>query len=376
MSQRIIVIGGGVIGLSVAFECSRRGHQVTVLEKGGFGGQASGAAAGMLAPFSENGEGADPFFRLCLESLKLYGDWQSDVKKASGLDFEYENTGSLYAAYHDADLLALETRRQWQKPFGSEPEIIEGERLFRLEPSLSREVRAALFHPDETHIYAPDYVKALEAACLRGGVQLIGNVVQLAAEVAGGRVHLKDAAGRTYEADRYVVSNGAWSGEWQQALGLNIPVYPIRGQICAYHLNEELAVSHMVFASQGYVVPKANGSLVCGASEDIAGFDTSVTERGIQRLQNWNKRLYPALERMEPFHRWAGLRPATQDGYPLLGELSRHPEVVMATGHYRNGILLSPVTAHAAADVIDGRQPPVDIARFAPERFGASTVAV
>jgi glycine oxidase len=371
MGKRLIVVGGGVIGLSVAFECARRGHEVTILEQGVCGGQASGAAAGMLAPFSENGEGADDFFRLCVESLRLYPSWQEAVKETSGLDFEYSRSGSLYAVNHEADLAALINRKMWQKEYGSEPVIVEGAQLHALEPALSRDTHAALYHPDEAHVYAPDYVLALAEACRRTGVDIQERRTGLRMVTeAHAAARVSDEEGNVFEGDEIIICTGAWSGLLEPSLGLMIPVYPIRGQICAYALSSPSTVKHIVFGSQGYVVPKANGSLVCGASEDIAGFDTSVTERGIARLLRWNHQLFPFLAHLQPYHRWAGLRPASQDGVPLLGRLSAHPRVTLATGHYRNGILLSPVTAKVIADLMDGSATSVPLERFHPERFG------
>ncbi|MCI3922220.1 glycine oxidase ThiO [Paenibacillus sp. TRM 82003] len=370
MSRSIVVVGGGVVGLSVAFECARRGHRVTVLERGISGGQASGAAAGMLAPYSENGEGADDFFRLCVESLRLYPAWQRDVKDASGADFEYDRPGSLNVVYHEADLSGLWNRKAWQEAYGSSPDIVEGEALRRLEPNLSSDAVAALYHPDEAHIYAPSYVAALAQACRSLGVALREHTGAIEIpSIAQGAARAVDASGTVYEADELVICSGAWAGDHGAALGVEIPVYPIRGQICAYELPNTGTVRHLVFGSQGYVVPKANGTLVCGASEDIAGFDTSVTERGVDRLLRWNRRLFPFLAELEPYHRWAGLRPATQDGYPLLGSLAHAPHIKLAAGHYRNGILLSPVTASVIADQIDGNRPSVSLERFRPERF-------
>ncbi|RXZ84827.1 glycine oxidase ThiO [Paenibacillaceae bacterium] len=371
MSETIVVMGGGVVGLSCAFELQRRGHQVTVLEINSCGGQASGAAAGMLAPYSENMEGADPFFGLCLQSLQRYPAWQAAVKDASGQQFEYTESGSLYIAYHDADLLALEGRLRWQRQFGSSGVVLEGDELFRLEPGLSRDVRAALYTPEESHLYAPHYVKALEEGCRRIGVQIYEQLEQLAIEEFAGEVLIAAQDGRRFNGDKLLVCSGAWAAELEAAFGIRIPVYPIRGQICAYHTAGMTAVNHMVFSSQGYLVQKENGTLVCGASEDIAGFDTSVTERGIDRLRRWNKRVFPFLTEVEPFHRWAGLRPSTQDGLPLIGALPNANRVVFAAGHYRNGILLSPATAELAACYIEGREPAAFTQAFDPARFGA-----
>lgn len=414
MSDSFIVLGGGIVGLSCALELRLRGADVRLLESGDCGGQASGAAAGMLAPYSENPEAPDEFFRLCRESLELYPDWQRQVRELSGLDFEYTNCGSLYAAYHEADVQALENRLDWQRKHGSSGEILRGAALTAAEPGLARSAVAALRTPQESHIYAPDFVEALKSACRKAGVDICERLGELEptewergvevraagregierraegtgrslsgrgeperfgpqeAEAAGAVLgSLTAAGGRVFRADRLVVCTGAWAGSLSGRLGLRLPVQPIRGQICAYAWGEDRApVRHMIFCSQGYLVQKANGTLVCGASEDVAGFDTSVTERGISRLMRWNKRVLPALEQAQPFHRWAGLRPATLDGRPLIGRLERAERVIFAAGHYRNGILLSPATAKQVADCAEGRPAQPWQRAFRPERFG------
>jgi glycine oxidase len=368
MGERIIILGGGIIGLASAFECKRRGYEVVLLEKVGCGGQASGAAAGMLAPYSEIGEDPDDFFRLCLASLNLYPKWQQDVKDVSGLDFEFTNSGSLHCVYHEADLLALETRQSWQEDFGAKAEIIKGDKLFELEPELSRDIIAAMHYPQESHVYTPDYVKALEEACRVLGVEIYDHLEEVKLISWQENIELEAKNGERFSGDHLVISNGAWAKELEETLDMNIPVYPIRGQICAYEMPVG-KVKHIIYTSQGYLVPKANGTLANGASEDIAGFNTTVTEKGIRRLTNWNKNVLPYLTNEIPFHTWAGLRPATQDGYPLIGKLKAAPHVIFATGHYRNGILLSPVTGHIVADLIEGKEDRTPLSLFNPERF-------
>ncbi|MBP1992180.1 glycine oxidase ThiO [Paenibacillus eucommiae] len=370
MGESIVIMGGGVIGLSCAFELQSRGSKVTVLEPNNCGGQASGAAAGMLAPYSENVEGPDDFFRLCLDSLRLYPKWQETIKQVSGQTFEYTNSGSLYTAFHQADLLALEGRLLWQRQFGSSGSILSGDELLRLEPLLSKNVQAALYTPEESHVYAPHYVSALEQACRVIGVNIQENLERVEIVQWQQEVLVRSADHRLFSGDKLLVCSGAWAGELASTFGLYIPVHPIRGQICAYECEPAVhPVNHMVFSSQGYLVAKENGTLVCGASEDIAGFDTSVTAKGIERLQRWNKGVFPFLNELVPFHRWAGLRPSTQDGLPLIGPVggsneslgsnrsnrsSQSSRVMLAVGHYRNGILLSPVTAKLAADWVYG----------------------
>jgi glycine oxidase len=377
MGEKVIVLGGGIVGLSCAWACRRDGHEVTVLEPRECGGQASGAAAGMLAPFAENAEGADPFFQLSLASLRLYPVWRDEVSRASEIPFEYTNSGTLLAAYHEADVFALEERLQWQRPFGSQGRIVAGDELFRMEPLLSRDTVAAMHIPVESHVYAPDYVRALKDACLREGVRIEERLQTVEVQEWREALQLRTGTGETYTGDRLIVCMGAWSQELEQIFGIRIPIYPIRGQICAYAAPDR-PVRHMVFGSQGYLVAKENGTLVCGASEDVAGFDTTVTERGIARLRKWNKAMFPHLAVQEPFHTWAGLRPATQDGFPLLGALPEAKHVIFATGHYRNGILLSPVTGEWVAALLrsselkaeDSLFNRIQPASFAPERFG------
>jgi glycine oxidase len=368
MGERIVVLGGGIIGLSCAFELQSQGHEVTVLELQRCGGQASGAAAGMLAPFSENVEGPDDFFRLCLQSLRLYPHWQETIKQVSKLPFAYENSGSLYVAFHEADLLLMQGRLLWQREFGASACILEGAELLRQEPLLSKDIIAALHIPEESHVYTPHYIKALEQACRIAGVIIHESLERVEVVNWRSEVLIRSAEGGMFSGEKLIICSGAWAQELAATFDIRIPVYPIRGQICSYESNGE-SIRHMIFGSQGYLVAKDNGTLVCGASEDIAGFDVSTTERGIERLRRWNRSILPCLNEKKPIHRWAGLRPATQDGLPLIGPLSSSGHVIFAVGHYRNGILLSPATAKIVADLVGGKIDTAYIEAFVPERF-------
>ncbi|PSL42334.1 glycine oxidase [Salsuginibacillus halophilus] len=368
MEEHVTVIGGGIIGLAAAYECRRRGFSVTIIEAGEFGGQASGAAAGMLAPFSEIEEDPDDFFRLAFESLTLYEPWVSAVQQSSNTSFEYANTGSLHVVYHEADQLALETRQKWQGDFGVDARILDQSALQKLEPELSSEIIGAMHYPEESHVYTPDYVKALASACANEGVTMYAKAGEPRLTRTTEPYEIKLNNGTVIETEQIIVANGAWAKSWEETLGIRIPVHPIRGQICSYQPDTPL-LSHIVFSPQGYFVPKANGTLVNGASEDLAGFSTEVTEKGINRLKNWGPHVLPALEEEPPVHTWAGIRPATQDGYPLIGEVPNLPGVQLAVGHYRNGILLSPVTAAVLADRIEAKSDRVPMTLFQPARF-------
>lgn len=371
MPPTVIVLGGGIIGLSCAFEAARRNYAVTLLEPQELGGQASGAAAGMLAPYSENTEQPDEFFQLCRRSLQLYPEWIAAVEEHSGLSAQWVRSGSIYVAQHEADVLPLQTRLQWQNEYGAAAELVDASQLRGLEPALTEAAVAGLYTPGESHVHAPKLVAALAAACRKLGVTIMEHtaaIKQLDISPSDG-VSVQLMQGIVH-ADRLIVCAGAWSSDYGRWLGLNIPIDPIRGQICSFeHRAEE--VRHMVFSSQAYWVGKKDHRLVCGASEDVAGFDTSVTERGIQRLVRSSHEWFPFLADRKTAYRWAGLRPATRDGMPLIGAVNGIPAVIMATGHYRNGVLLSPITAQLVGDLLDNREPELAIGAFAPDRFSA-----
>ncbi|MFC4812839.1 glycine oxidase ThiO [Paenibacillus sp. GCM10023250] len=396
MSRRVVVLGGGIVGLACAFEAALAGDAVTVVEPGRAGGQASGAAAGMLAPYTENPEQPDAFFRLCLDSLRRYPEWVRRIEAVSGLSAELTASGSLTVALHEADLQPLQARLAWQRRYGAEAALVGPERLRELEPRLTGAAVGALHCPGEAHVHAPKLVAALEAACRRLGVRLLEHAGRIAPpRIAGGRLEpaVETAAYGRIAGDALVVCAGAWANAYAEACGFPIPVHPIRGQICAFELagaggsapaegtqwggggSAAESVRHMVFSSQAYWVQKQDGRLVCGASEDAAGYDASVTERGIARLTRWTPRVFPFLAGRAPAMTWAGLRPATVDGRPLIGAVPGSPDALIAAGHYRNGILLAPATAALIGGLLQGRPPePEAAASFAPERFARGAV--
>lgn len=373
MAQSVLVLGGGIIGLSCAFEANRRGYRVMLAEPGKLGGQASGAAAGMLAPYSENTEQPDDFFRLCQSSLRLFPEWIRDVEEASGSHANWIRSGSLNVFRHEADRLPAESRMRWQNEWGAKEELVDSSALRSLEPHLTSDAAFAVYSPEESHVYAPSLARALEAACRKMGVDVIdhaGELISLEIRPGGGAsVHMQSLP-EALHADRIIICSGAWTGQFEQWLGISIPVHPIRGQICSFEGGIE-EIRHMVFSSQAYWVGKHIGRIVCGASEDVAGFDTSVTERGIERLLRASKRWFPILADRHTAHRWAGLRPATADGLPLIGPVLGNASVLMAAGHYRNGVLLSPVTARLIADMLDGCGRGHIGSAFSPDRFSS-----
>ncbi|MDG0790418.1 glycine oxidase ThiO [Cohnella ginsengisoli] len=374
MKRTLLVLGGGIVGLSCAYEALKQGWRAIVVDRGEIGGQASGAAAGMLAPFYENGDGPDAFFRLCMDSFARYPAWTAEIEDVAGARAGFVRSGSLHVAYREADRLPLFGRLAWQARHSAGLEWLDEAALSRIEPSLPPGLAGALYCPEEAHVQAPLLVKVLAGACERLGARLLplaGELTDIGQGAAGGLSARFEAHG-TIGADALCCCLGAWSGLLADWLRLRIPVHPIRGQICAYD-PAPVSLRHIVFGPQAYWVGKPDGSLVCGASEDEAGFDRTVTAGGIGRLVRAGGRMFPVLAGAAPARSWAGLRPATLDGWPLIGPAPGRSGVFVAAGHYRNGILLSPATSAAFGRWLaagGGAGGDEASEAFRPDRFG------
>lgn len=380
LKRTLLVLGGGIVGLSCAYEALKQGWRAIVADRGEIGGQASGAAAGMLAPYYESGDGPDAFFRLCMDSFDRYPAWTAEIEDAAGMRAGLVRSGSLHVAHRDSDRLSLLGRLAWQSGLSKGMEWLDEEALSRIEPSLPRGLAGALYCPEEAHVQAPMLVKALAEACMRLGAQLLPHAGEMTAigQDASNGLSVRFEAYGTIGADALCCCLGAWSGQLADWLGLRIPVHPVRGQICAYD-PAPVSLRHIVFGPQAYWLGKPDGSLVCGASEDEAGFDRTVTAGGVGRLVRAGGRMFPALGGAAPARSWAGLRPATLDGWPLIGPVPGKSGVFVAAGHYRNGILLSPATAAAfggwlaAGGGAPGSGSEATGQAFRPDRFGRYT---
>jgi glycine oxidase len=374
----VVVVGGGIIGLSLAWQLAGEGASVVVLERGQIGGQATGAAAGMLAPLAEARE-PSPFVALALASLHLYPGIAAALYEEVGLDVELRGPGMLRVALTDGEAEALRQEWAWQREAGLRMEWLTGEEARRLEPALAPEVRAAIFSPEERHVEPRRLVRAWGLAAAARGVRVREGTIATGFETWRSRVTAVLTGETRTPCDALVVAGGAWSGEVAGWLGARLPVFPVRGQILALACLPP-PVRHTIYTHTGYLVPKADGRVVVGATEDQAGFDARPTASGMGRLLTMAPALVPALAEAPFESAWAGLRPATADRLPLLGPLPGWENVLLATGHYRNGILLAPITAERLAEFIvngcgAGRTPVDSLLRpFLPDRFSAETV--
>jgi glycine oxidase len=355
----VIVIGGGVIGLSIARELSQT-HSVLVLDKGEIGEGTSWAAAGILSPQSEV-DSASTFFELGMASRRLYPELTAALREETGTDPLYCDEGLLVLGFSEEDMNVLRARCVWQRRIGLESEMISGPQVRELEPLVTLPVEGAMLIPTDSHVVPRLLVKALHQSCLCRNVTTRAGV--LVNTVAKQRVH---AGSEVFEAKHIVVASGVWSAQID-GLSPRVPVQPRKGEILSLRMPER-AFRRIVRWEHTYFVPRRNGELVVGATNTDAGFDRVSTRVGIGSLLTSARKISSHIESYPILETWSGLRPATPDGMPIIG-FSSLDGVIYATGHYRNGVLLAPITAAIVAALINGKLPPVPIEAFSPFRF-------
>ena len=366
----VIVAGGGVIGCSIAYYLACEGVSVAVVERGEIGGEASGAAAGMLAPLAEVEEGG-PFQQLSLDSLRLFPALTETLRSETGIDVEYLPSGILRLAVSDKEERRL--RALAADSTGLPLHWLTQDELHTFEPALSMQIRGALYSPLERQVNADRLVQAFARGAARHGAKLRRHLRISGLLMRNSRVTGVRTSDGVMAADHVVLATGPWTRRLAASLGVDLPVFPVRGQMMA--LPSRSSLRHIVWGSDGYLVPKANGLVFAGATVEKVGFRRQTTLAGLRSLRDMASSLAPRLAALAPVDSWAGLRPGSADGRPLLGSLPGWDGVSVATGHYRNGILLSPITGRLIArSIIDG-SPDEAMAPFSPARFlGSATL--
>ena len=368
-----LVIGGGVIGLSIAYELARDGASVRVVDQGQPGRAASWAGAGMLPPGSDL-PSAPPIERLAALSMKLFARWTDELRDATGIDNGYRNCGAIYLAHdaESADELALQMN-QWSAAGIACTRLDESDRV-KIEPALlppgadsNKSIAASYVVSRESQVRNPRHLKALAAACRKHGVQIESGVPIHDFQVRDGQIVSALTSSGRLEAGSFCLTAGAWSAALGARLGMRIPVKPIRGQIVLL-ATADLAMRRIVNDGPRYLVPRDDGLMLIGSTEEDVGFDCRTTAQGVNSLLEFGIALVPKLAGAEVLRTWAGLRPASVDGLPYLGRISELGNGFVATGHFRHGLRLSPAPALVMAQIIRGEQPELDVSPFRPER--------
>ena len=361
----VVIAGGGVIGLSAARELALRGHSVLVLDKGNARDATSWAAAGMLAPQSEF-DAPGPLFDFCLASLRLYRDWARHLHEESGNDPEFSESGLIVVASTEDGLCRLRRAVEWQKAAGLAAELLTPEEVAQMEPRLTLPLAGAAFLPQECQVTPRRLVEAVKGSCAAKGVEIRSGVRVLEVTSANGRVTGVKTATEWIEAKHVVIAAGVHTPEMAGLLPA-IPLVPRKGQILSLRTETSL-FRRMIRWEHAYLVQR-NGELVVGATNEDTGFDRSLTPAGIGGLLARSQQLSSHLGAVAIHEMWTGLRPATPDGLPVIGKTDVEG-LVYATGHYRNGILLAPVTAVCVAALVEGRELPTPLDAFSPLRWG------
>jgi len=363
--MKVAIIGGGVIGCAIGLRLAQAGVDVTVLERSIPGAEASSAAAGILGAQAES-EGEGPLFQLCLASRARYAAFAEELETLSGLPVGYRPCGLLDLAFDEPSSTALGELTRSQRGQGLRAEPLTAEQARALEPSLGAEVRSAALFPDDAQVDNRLLVTALAAAAGRVGVRFrTAQVRGIAHE--GARAVGVELTGERLAADAVVVAAGAWTG-WVAGTGLAADaVTPARGQMVMLRTERPL-LSRVLFAKGRYLVPRADGRLIVGSTLELDGYEKRVSVDGLASLLQFARELCPELGSATVVETWAGLRPFTADHLPILGP-GPLEGLFIASGHHRNGILLTPVTGDLMAECILGRPPSIDLTPFRWERL-------
>jgi glycine oxidase len=359
-TPEVIVVGGGVIGCAIALKLAQAHAKVTLVERSAPGAEASTAAAGILSPQTECG-GPGPLLDLGLASRKMFPKFAEELKELTGVDVGYIPCGTLICAFDETGLPKLQSTQAWQKKMGLNVEILNGKQAREIEPDLSPHIAVAGHYPDDHQVDNRLLLRALAIAIESAGVNVVmGSTRQVLIEQD--RAVGVDIDGTHFKADSVVIAAGAWSSLID---GLEIDpqtVRPAKGQMVQLQMGVPV-LSHIVGSDDGYIVPRSDGRFIIGGTVEFVGFDRRVTAEGVNKILGAALRLCPQLGNAQITDIWSGFRPYSEGYLPLLGP-GPYENLFMATGHFRNGILLAPMTATLVAESVLGKQSSMDLKPF------------
>ncbi len=363
-SYDVFLLGGGIIGLSLAWELAQHGAQVCVADSREMGREASWAAAGMLppGPREENWPDCHALEQLAGLSERLHRGWHEKLADLTGIDNGYGLTGAIYLA----DATLAERCKAWAK-WGIAYHRLEAPALADFEPQMSP-IAEGIFLPSEAQLHPPRHLQALEAACVKSGVTLKPDCPISGFEKSGNRISKALTSTTPISADHYCLTAGCWTEQFGTDLGLELPTKPVRGQIV--QLSGPAGVlQRIINKGPHYLMPRSDGTILVGSTEEDVGFDQRTTGEAREELLRFAHNLCPRLREFQVDKHWAGLRPATPDELPYLGRLSHWENAWIAAGHFRSGIQLSTGTAVVLRSLILGQVPQVDVAELGVERL-------
>jgi glycine oxidase len=366
----VVIAGAGIIGCAVAYELSRRGVACVLLDSRRAGMAATNAAAGILAPLAEFRR-PDGLVRLGLESLRRYPAWVARLREdVPDIDVEFAQNGVLRVAFDGVELAELRRGARAAQGLGLELVELDTAMLRDVEPRLSERIAGGVLCPDEGQVSNQLFTLALLRAAQRRGTRLVEGAPVLGFSTRNGRVASVRTPQGAFACGHLVLAAGPWTRSLARKLGVDVPVHPVRGQMVAFG-RMVTPVRRVVWGTRGYVLPRANGLVFAGATVEEVGFRIRTTKAGLARVRRAAFELVPQLRHAREHFSWAGLRPGSPDGLPVLGALPGWANVTVATGHFRSGILLAPITGELIARAIADGGAPEALAPFDPARFVA-----
>ena len=377
MTQRNIIVGGGVIGLSIAYELATRGHSVELLERDQCGQKASWAGAGILVP-ANPATAIHPLEHLEALSHAVHRRWSQTLKDQTGIENGFRRCGGIYVARTGGEVAALAgVVGEWAERQIEHQQLdaaVLNERFGELVRAMTSScvLPKTVWVPGEAQFSNPHHLAALLAACRQLGVILHENVGETRLEVCNSRIESVFASGQSFRGDNFFLTSGPWTQQLVQPLGLQLPMQPVRGQIVLYKLDPKAhpLISNGPIVNEGsrYLVPRQDGHVLAGSTIEEVGFDCQTTEGEIAGLRRWAESLVPVLNQATFVKAWAGLRPGTYDGFPYLGRMRDLENALVATGHFKGGLHLSTGTAVVMADLAEQKTPSIDLRPFRPAR--------
>ena len=363
-----VVAGGGVIGASIALELAEAGLKVALYDAREPGREASWASAGMISPAPEN-PGMIPFVPISLASVALYPNFIQKVEAISGMDVGYRKDGALDAILDGNVEEELSTVIALQHGVGLRAEALTAQQAREMEPSLTEEIEAAIFRPDEASLDNRVFTDAVITAALYRGVQIFAKNGAKSLWKENGRCKGLILENSRVEAKWTIIAAGCFSARIE-GVAPYAPVFPAKGQMIALRC-DPVEIEHVLWLEHTYLVPRNDGKIIAGSTIERTGFDHDVTAAGMKKILGEAIRLAPELQQARIEETWAGLRPDSPDHLPILGPTDIDG-LLIATGHFRSGILLAPITAVLMREWICSQRVSVDWERFSPMRFLAA----
>jgi glycine oxidase len=369
----VVVIGGGAIGCSIAYHAAVRGARVTLLEAEELGSGSSGALAGMLSGQGE-AEKPGPLRELLVQGREYHKTFAQDLYETTGLDPGYVWDGALRTTTDEASKERLLKEHSWHQEANLPSEWLSGDEARELEPTISAEIIAGLYLPEDGQVNPRPLVQSLaQGAALKGAeiheATLVTGFVTEGERVTGVRTTTRGAV----SAGAVVLAAGAFSDSLSEQLGVRLPVYPLKGQLLVLHTRPVPIKANVWDAGNNYVVPKKDGRMIIGATEEPDIYDRRTTLGGIAELSRVGLGLVPKLAEASLVGAWGGLRPATPSGSPILGPVEGLDGLLLATGHFRNGVLLCAITGKIISSLVLGEPTPLDISPFLYDQLEEAT---